>query len=510
LPDPHNNLGLALLELGRMPAALAQFEDTLRLRPEHAEAQYNRGLALNALGRGAEALAAFETSATLRPGFMPAQYNRALMLAQSGRSAEALAVLDGLIAQAAGHAEALNLRGVVMQDLRRAAEALPGHDRAVALAPDRADFHANRGNALLMLGRPDQALACQDHAIELNANFVAAHCNRGNALMHLHRRDEALASYDRALSLAPDHADTKLAKAYCLLTLGQYAEGWKLHEARWLGRHGAARGDADKLWLGREDIAGKTLFLHGEQGMGDTIQFARYATLAAERGAHVVLSVQQPLVRLLCQLAPSVTVLGSDEAPDSYDFHAPLLSLPLAFATTLDTIPPATLLHATPSRGAGRIGIAWRGNPLQANDHNRSMKLAALRDLLRPDLSWVALQNDRTPEEAAVFAELPQLSWIGDELHDLADTASVIAGLDLVISVDTVTAHLAATMGKPTWVLLCHNADWRWLPDRADSPWYPTARLFRQDTRGDWACVIAAVAAALDQSAAAAIPVSAS
>ena len=329
--------------------------------------------------------------------------------------------------------------------------------------------------------------------------------------MRLHRREEALASYDRALALAPSHADAQLGKSFCLLTLGRYAEAWPLHEARWSGRNSLpARGEAAKLWLGQQDIAGKTLFLHWEQGMGDTIQFARYASLAAARGADVVLSVQTPLLRLLRQMEPGIRVIGEDEAPEAFDLHAPLMSLPLAFATTIDTIPPATTLHAQARPMGARIGIAWRGNPQNGNDHNRSLPLAALRDLLRPDLSFVALHHDRMAAEEALFAEAPHLAWIGDELGDFADTASVIAGLDLVISVDTAIAHLAATMGKPTWILLPHHPDWRWLADRADSPWYPTARLFRQERRGDWGKIVAAVSAALDQSAAAAIPVSAS
>jgi predicted O-linked N-acetylglucosamine transferase (SPINDLY family) len=330
----------------------------------------------------------------------------------------------------------------------------------------------------------------------------STHGNRGVVLQDLARHDEALVSYDKAVALRPDDADENWNQGLCLLLFGQFERGWRQYE--WRKRRDrpiAKRSYSEQTWLGRQDIAGKTLFLYWEQGFGDTIQFCRYAKLARARGAEIILSVQNPLHRLISQAMPDVNVIAGDLQPARFDYHCPLMSLPLAFGTTLETVPTAPRylwaddeLRARwearlPPKIKPRVGIVWSGSSVH-DIHNRSMDLAALLPLLSEDIQWIGLQKEIAANDAELLRRESRVACFGDELRDFSDTAALIDLTDLVITIDTSVAHLAGAMGKPVWLMLPYNADWRWLLHRIDSPWYPSARLFRQRAIGNWDDVV--------------------
>jgi tetratricopeptide (TPR) repeat protein len=329
------------------------------------------------------------------------------------------------------------------------------------------------------------------------------------ALAELGRADEAIAAFDQAIALKPDYAEAIFGRGLSRLQSGDFEQGLRDYERRKaltppLGR----RPYAEPEWLGEQDIAGKTLFLHHEQGFGDTLMFARYARLAEGRGAQVALSVQAPLKRLMGSLSPTIRVIGEDERPERFDLHAPLMSLPMAFGTTVETIPAEPRYLASeeglraewaarlPATGRRRIGLVWASNRENLQLTQRSVGLEALLPLLEADADWISLQKDPAPGEAEAFAAAGGLH-LGDQLEDFADTAALLDLMDLVITVDTSVAHLAGALGRPVFVPLAFNPDWRWLTGRTGSPWYPNARLFRQPKPGDWASVAAAVKAGL-------------
>jgi tetratricopeptide (TPR) repeat protein len=361
------------------------------------------------------------------------------------------------------------------------------------------------------LRRLEQALASYNDALALRPDDAEALVNRGVTLHDLKRFDEALASYDRALALRPDHADAHFFKGLSSLVTGDFERGWTEYE--WRRKAPAARITSREFpqpfWLGEDDLAGKTILLHSEQGFGDTIQFCRYAPLVAARGAQVVVEVEAPLQELLTGLAGTARIMAKGSRLPDFDFQCPLPSLPLAFKTRLETIPSGpSYLHA-PKRallnwdirlGAKRrpmIGLAWAGNPKHVRDRERSIGLRHLLALLDVDATFVSLQKDVRAANADMLEKNSSIVHFGHALQDFSDTAALISHLDLVISVDTSIAHLAGALGKPVWVLLTHVPDWRWLLDRDDSPWYPAARLFRQSETNEWDGVIAGVRDAL-------------
>ena len=368
---------------------------------------------------------------------------------------------------------------------------------------------SDRSATLQALDRLDEALASCDRALALRADFlVEAMINRASVLQELRRFDEALASYDRAIVIAPDHAEAQTNRAFLLLLTGDFARGWPAYEWRRKLPSWVERGFTQPEWSS-EDIAGKRLLLHAEQGFGDTIQFARYAAQAAMRGADVVLEVQPSLKPLLGGLlGVEVIAAGRDQLP-AFDLHCPLLSLPHRFATMPATIPGgvpyigaladriSAWAQRLPADGV-RVGLAWSGHPDNARDHERSIPFVRLAPLIGiPGTRFVSLQKDIRAADANDFRRCSNLIDVSGELVDFADTAAVIAQLDLVITVDTAVAHLAGAMGKPVWMLLPRVPDFRWLLDRAASPWYPSVRLFRKNQLDTWDAVIAAVAAEL-------------
>ena len=513
-----NNRGIALQDLGRPAEALASYDKALAIRPDYAEALNNRGIALQALERPDEALASYDKALTIRPDYAEALNNRGSALQALTRPEEALASYDRALAIQPDYAEALNNRGNMLQKLGRLDEAVASYDRALAIRPDHAEALSNRGAALHDLNRPEEALASYDRALAIRPDYPEAFNNRGVALHELRRPEEAIASFEQALALRPDYAEAHFGRSLVLLLRGEYAEGWREFEWRWKG--GTAekmrpRDFAEPQWQG-EDVSGKTLLLHAEQGFGDTLQFCRYAALI-DATARVILEVPRPLVRLCSSLPGIAGVVAAGDPLPAFDLHCPLLSLPRAFGTTVETIPgKVPYLTADPEQvaawrerldalpGCLRVGLVWAGSPrpsfrsANAIDRRRSTTLAQFAPLAAvPGASFVSLQKGAAAEQTR--SSPPGLvihDWT-DELQDFADTAALIEALDLVISVDTSVVHLAGALAKPVWIVNRFDSCWRWMLDREDSPWYPTARLFRQRRRGDWDEMIGRMAAEL-------------
>jgi tetratricopeptide (TPR) repeat protein len=532
-------LGMLHGQQGRNPEALELLAAALAIDPDSDLALLNHGNVLAAMGRTAQALASYDRALAIHPRHADLRNARGLLLVILRRFEEALADLDAALAIRTDFAEAWNNRGNALQSLKRFAEALACYDRALALRPDYAQGHNNRANALRRLGRLAEALAATDRALALDGGNAEALNDRGNVLQDLNRPDEAIASYDRALALRPDYLDALnnrgnalqslmrfdaalgdfesaialqpgaaqayWSKAVALMRLGGLEQGLRLYE--WRKKLPApieARNYHQPLWTGAEDLTGKTLFLYMEQGLGDTIHFYRYALMARARGARVVLSVQDRIVRLMQDADAQIEILGSAEVPQVFDYHAPLVSLALAFGTTLATIPaPIPYLRAQSRRvkdwaarigGRGfKIGICWQG---AASIAGRSFPLAALAPISQiENVRLISLQKGADAEQIA------QVEDLGDDFDagpdGFLDSAAVMESLDLVITADTALAHLAGALGRPAWVALRYVPDWRWFLGRADSPWYPQMRLFRQPAPGDWAAVVADMAVQL-------------
>jgi hypothetical protein len=397
---------------------------------------------------------------------------------------------------------------------RRRDEALESIARALALKPDSGDYHLTRGAILRAALRYDEALQSYETAVRLAPRHPGVYTNLGSLLDQLGDAERAMANYAQAIKLDPDCALAHWNRSLVYLRRGDYQRGWREYEWRWkaetLAVYKGKRGFAQPVWTGREALEGKTILLHAEQGLGDALQFCRYASLVAERGATVILEVKQPLAGLLATLAGVSRIVVKDEPLPPFDYHISLMSLPLAFDTRLDTVPGAlpylasddikvaqwdTLLGA---RTRPRVGVVWRGGPGHPNDHHRSVPLALFSRLFSDQYEFISLQKEVPPDEQALLDASP-VRQFADRLHDLTDTAALCALMDVVVTVDTSVAHLAGALGKPVWVLLQAPFEWRWLEQGADSPWYPSATLYRQGQRGDWAPVIAAVAADLDE-----------
>jgi tetratricopeptide (TPR) repeat protein len=515
-PEALLSRGNALRDLKQFDGAMQSYDAALALQPDYVEALCNRAVALCDFKRFEEALANCDRALALRPHFAEAHSNRGNALMGLEGFEEALASYDRAVALQPNFAEAYANRGGALHSLNRFVEALAVYDHAVALMPSRAETHYNRANVLYGLKRFDEALAGYDRALALRPNYVEPLTNRGVTFHDLGRFDEAVASYDRVRLVQSDYADAHYNEALCRLLTGDLRRGFEKLEWRWeteqLG-HGK-RNFSQPLWTGAENLAGKTILLHAEQGFGDTIQFCRYAPLVAARGAQIVLEVQAPLRRLMPTLPCPAQIIVRDEPLPDFDLHCPLLSLPRSFATELATVPGETpYLQASADavadwrerlelklggKAVPRIGIAWSGRPTHKNDHNRSIALDFFLQIFAGvDARVVSLQREVRGADAPALQAHNDVVHFGEELEDFSDTAALIENLDLVVAVDTSVVHLAGALGKPVWVLLPFMPDWRWLLDRDDSPWYPSARLFRQDEARAWDSVIMGVNAAL-------------
>jgi tetratricopeptide (TPR) repeat protein len=512
--DALHLLGLLKLQSGKAGEAQRLITAALNINPNSADAFANLGLVLGALKRPADALTSFDKALALDPNHFEALANRGNVLLDLGKSAEALASFDKVLAREPRHLPARVNRGNALAALGQPEAAVAEYDAALALAPNDPRAQFNRASALFRVGRVAEAIAGFDRALAVVPDYQEALVSRGLALQAAGRHNDALASYEKAIALNKDYADAHFNEALALLTVGNYRRGFAQYEWRWK-RTGAARRNFGKpLWLGEYPVQRKTVLLHAEQGLGDTIQFVRYAPILARGDAKIVLEVQPELKSLLAH-QPGVTVVARGEPLPAFDVHTPLGSLPLAFRTEPTTVPTGIpYLRASEERIAkwrpriealpGRkVAIAWAGNAAHINDRNRSIGFARLKTLFSiPGLSFVGIQRDLRESEAEQIAEPTNFAQFGTELEDFSDTAAVMSLADLVISVDTAVAHLSGALGRPTWVLLPSWPDWRWTLSGEASPWYPAARLFRQDASGDWDSVIARVKSELEKRAA--------
>jgi tetratricopeptide (TPR) repeat protein len=509
-PEYLASLGRTLQRQQRYDDALKLFDKAIQLRPDSAELWRDVGDVLAELGRTDHALQSFQNALKHDPRDRDAADKSASLLFGSGRLEEAIAGFTRCAQLRPDHAPTLQMRALAQFGLNRFAEGLADIERAHAFDPGNADICNNAGVFLQKLGRHQDALAWFDRTLERQPDYPAAFTNKASSLTHLGQFTEAFAAYDALLLLHPGHPEGNWAKALLHLLMGNFEAGWAGREVRSrVPDLPIFRFDFPQpRWLGREPIDGKTVLIHVDEGLGDTIQFVRYVPEVAARGARVVLVVADPLYPLLSGLPGVAECLPLSRKPlPAFDLYCPLSSLPLAFGTRLQTIPstvpylpapPASRVQAWEDRlqdrlGAHdrlRVGLVWSGNPKHKNDANRSIALDMLSPILALDADFVSLQKDARPDDKVFLAERTGILDTAADLGDFADTAALVCCLDLVISVDTSVAHLAGALGRPTWVLVTHIPDYRWLLDRDDSPWYPTARLFRQPQEGDFATPI--------------------
>ena len=498
-PAMHCGLATALWQAGQSEESIACLRTALQLEPGHVEAHNNLANALSERGETEAALAVYRAGLSLAPenAELLANFGNALMRAD--RADEAEPAYRAALRHRPDHAGALNNLGNALMVLNRPAEALAQYEHAFAVMPHSWGTQNNIASALLALHRPDEAETWLRRVLAALPDYAQAANNLGGALLALNRLEEATSWFERAIGLEPTLRQAMFGLAMARLGMGDFASGWDAYESRWDDPHFAAEHGASRLpcWRG-EPIAGARVLLTAEQGLGDTIQFARYASLVAGLGATPVLAVQPGLVPLLGALA-EVVKLGERAG---CTWHCPLLSLPHRFRTTLASIPKVALT-ADPSRVAAwrtrlgpssrrRIGLVISGDPAHSDDAQRSIPAAHLADLLALDIEFHLLQPQiRTSDEAGLEGVIRHQT----ALPDFAETAALASLMEKVISVDTAGCHLAGSLGLPTWVLLPYAADWRWLRGRDDSPWYPSVRLFRQERRGDWGGVIARLVA---------------
>jgi len=501
--DAMHMLGVLAMQSTNYALAVERISVSVQANPVNATAQFNLGLAYKELQRFDEALSCFQQAIDLRPDYAQAFFNRALVLQATGRLDAALADFEKAIEIQPDYAQAWNNRGVVLQEQLRWEDAASSYVQATAAQPDLGQAHYNLGNALRALGRFEEAITSYDAAIALEADTAHAFNNRGLALQELQRSAQAIASYDAAIAIQANYADAYWNKAIELLLCGDFAQGWKLYEWRWQrdAFTSRKRDFAQPLWLGDAPLVDKTVLLHAEQGLGDSIQFCRYARDVQALGAHVLLEVPRPLMSLFASLEGVSQIIEKGAPLPQFDYHCPLLSLPLAFQTRLEQLPGHTpyLASTAPQRDRWqrrlgprtkpRVGLVWSGNALDKNDLQRSMRLQDLLPYLSSDFEFICLQKEMRPADQHLI-QTSQIRFFGAQIEDFSDTAALCDLVDLVISVDTSVAHLAGALGKPTWILLPYSPDWRWMLHRDDSPWYPSVRLYRQTQERAWPSVL--------------------
>ncbi len=525
-PATHLMQGHAQNQLRRHAAALISYDRAIALKPDLADAYLCRGNVLSELGNHEAAVASYDKALEFKPNAAETYVARGLALAALKRNEAALASFDQALGLDPRHAEAHLSRANALRDLGRLDLALASYDQAIALRSDFAQAYSNRGNLLSEFHRFDEALASYDAAISMAPEFAEAHCNRGNLLGDMGRFDDALQSFDRAIAIDPHYAQAYFSRSFVRLLLGDLENGWQDFEWRWKNEHCATskekRNFAQPLWLGAQSLRGKTILLQSEQGLGDTIQFCRYVKHVADLGARVVLEVPKALGTLLENLDGVMHLAVRGEPLPPFDYYCPLMSLPLALKTTLTTIPaqiPYLLSSAervrhwksaVGERTRPRVGLVWSGGfrldqpELWAVNDRRNIPLAKLAALKHPAIEFHSLQKGQPAESelALLIAngwDGPELRGHASALYDFQETAALIEHLDLVISVDTATAHLAGALGKPVWILNRFDTCWRWLLDRTDSPWYPSARVYRQERAGDWDGVVQRIRRDLEQ-----------
>lgn len=503
------NLATGLNRLNRLEEAVEAYSRSVDLDGTSATVFNDFGKVLEGLGKTAPALAAYAQAVIVDPMFAAAHVNLARMLHKFERYDDAITSLDAAAALAPDNVDAFNWRSAVMFAMKRYQEALASAEQAIAINSEAFEPHNQNAIALYRLGRFDEAIAAFDRAMARNPRSAEVHLNRSSILIDLHRFDEGLKAVQTAIEIRPDYAEAHNNLGLYSLLLGRFDIGWRQTEWRWKcpTLKLKDRGFNQPVWLGGESVNGKTILLYNDQGMGDAINFARYATLLAGQGAKPILAVDAPLVDILATIEGIAGCIDIEQPLPDFDMHCALSSLPLAFNTQLDTIPaqvPYVKSLATDKwekrlgeKRSPRIGLVWSGNPNHGNDHNRSLKFSQIEPLLDLPFEFYSLQKDVRASDVDALTACPLITPLGDEITTFGDTTALLSELDLLITADTSIAHVAGAIAMPTWVMLPYTPDWRWMLGRSDSPWYPTLRLFRQDEQRNYASVIANLRAAL-------------
>jgi tetratricopeptide (TPR) repeat protein len=505
--------GFVFLDTQRFDEALQAYDAALATEPTLTDAWLGRGHALYGLKQYENALMSYRRAQELKPDLAPAALGAGVTLAALSRPIEALDAFNAALRHDPGLAEAWLGGGNALYQAARYEHALQAFDRALSLQPDLEGALIGRGNVLTIEARYEEALATYDKVLAQRLSSRAL-IGRGNVLSRLHQDADALACYDQAIALGEDVAEACFSKSLVKLAHADYAEGWSLYEYRLIAPSLFAedRRFAQPRWRGDQSLGGKTLLVHCEQGFGDTIQFARYLRLLEALNCRVVFEVQKPLFGLIRDAGLVADVVAKGDPLPPFDLHCPLLSLPLAFETRAETIPASIpYLVADRAKAAAwkerladarpRIGVVWSGNPEFRYNGQRRIGLEKLLPLMSGRERWLSLQKDMNEDDRALMRSCADLEDLSPALTDFSETAAVMSQLDLVVTSDTSVAHLAGALGLPVWILLAFHADFRWLRDRDDNPWYPTARLFRQKRIGDWDEVAARVAQALSSRA---------
>jgi len=511
-PDALHMLGVIAQQAGRLDSAIELIQQAITIKPGVADYHNNLGAAFFARGRFDEAISVLRAAIRLKPDLADAHYNLGNVLGEMGLFDEAISALRRAIQLRHGYAEAYNNLGNLLRENGNLEEAAAALRQAIQHKPDFAEAHNNLGNVLRDKGSYDEAIAAHSHALRLKPEYADAYNNLGSAFAAAGRFDEATESLHRAIRLKPDFAEAHFNLAHILLLKGDFHRGWQEYE--WRLRCANPRSKRREFIQPRWDgtaLNGRTILLHAEQGLGDAIQFVRYASMVSARGAAVIVECQPELVRLFQTLSGVERVVAQNQALPHFELHCPMLSLPLSFNTSPETVPVTVpylkaaedLSLAWATRllpfGERKVGIVWAGSSVHKNDRNRSLSLSQFGPLARAGgITFHSLQKGDAARQASAAPKGMKVIDHSEELGDFADTAALIANLDLVIAADTAVAHLAGALGKPVWVLLPFVPDWRWMLDCPDSPWYPTMRLFRQKSFGDWAGVIEEVSRAFD------------
>jgi tetratricopeptide (TPR) repeat protein len=493
------------LQCKKYSEALNFFKSALKIKSNHVPALINFGNLQFELEHYDEALKAYDKAIRLEPGNPGAYNNRGNVLKDLNRLDEALKNYNVAIQLKPNYAEAYNNRGALLNQLKRFDEAIISLNEAIKLKPNNPEAFYNLANAKKDPTSFDEALQNYNEAIKLKPNYAEAFNNRGSLLNDHKHFDEALQNYNEAIKLKPNYAEAIANKAYLKLLLGEFDEGWQLHEFR------KNKKDRKKhypkfpapLWLGQVSIEDKIILVHSEQGLGDTLQFYRYLTiLQTLNPKEIIFHIEKPLISILSGLNENITILNKNKNIPYFDYYCPLMSLPLAFKTSIDTIPndvPYLLVDNIKSKQwqdrlghkkKARVGIVWSGSTHHENDHNRSLTLTQISLLFELPFEFHCLQKEIREVDIETLNDIKVINQHQESLHDFSDTAALISQMDLIISVDTAVAHLAGALGKKVWILLPFKPDFRWLLVRDDSPWYPTARIFRQPEINDWETVI--------------------
>lgn len=536
--DATHLLGVTQFYLGNTDQALSLFQAAEKINHKHPTLFFNHAVALHALKREEEALEQIKKAIHLKPEYMDALVLLGTLLQELGKSEEALKACDDVLKLAPNQEDVLCTKGNSLQSLLRYEEALLCYTKAMQTKPNHPPLISNYGNALQGLKRFEEAITYYDRALAIDPKFASGWFNRGNALRALGQDEKASENYERALNLDdnlteavlnrgvvmldardlqqavfcfefvklrdPNNVKANFNLGYCNLLLGNLKEGWKGYEWRW-------KSDDLKLvkvelpfpiWNGEQPIKNKRLLVYSEQGFGDLIQFCRYIEILDKMGAQVILVCHDTLAPLMHTLAGVTQIIVPGQLIPEVDYYINMMSVPMAVDTELATIPAKPSYLSSDSvkvavwqeklgvSKAPKVGIVWSGNVEYKNDVKRSIPIQQMMELAHKGLELICLQKEIRKEDKTKLAKYPKVKFYGDSLHDFSDTAALIELMDVVVTIDTSVAHLAGALGKPVWILLPFNSDWRWFLEREDSPWYPSVRLFRQKKSGDWGSVV--------------------